>query len=174
MTSHDGNLEARLRAALSARALSVTADDLQPAVPPTAASGQRERRLPWRWPRLLTGVALASVVGVAGVAAVAWLPGEERPSPAPNPPAATVPSQSPSPAPSPEPTVPASPDSSPTVPASPDSSRSRVPGPTAGRDGVPKGNPANPGTSPATPTRVPPTPVPASTDAVVSPPPTFG
>ena len=171
MTSHDGNLEARLRGALSARAQSVTAADLQPAVPPTVASAQRSRRLPWRWPRLLTGAALASVVGGAAVAAAAWLPGEERPAPAPNPPAATVPSQSVSPAP-PSPSLPP-------VPASPDSSESLVPTSpepeaTAGRDAVPKGNPVNPGRSPAAPTRTPPSPVPTSPDAVPSPPPAFG
>ena len=110
------NLEARLRAALSARALAVTADDLQPAVPPTAATGRRPRRLGRPWAALVAGA--AAVALVAGVVAVRR-PGDEGTTPAPNPPAATVPSQ----------------------PASPSPAVSPEPGPARGSDGAPKGMP---------------------------------
>ena len=159
MTAHEGDLEARLRGALSARALSVTADDLRPGVPPTAASGRRLPRLPWRWPRLLAGAALA---GVAAVAAVAWLPGEEREAPAPNPPAATVPAS-----PSPSPSSPSSVSES-AEPASPE------PQTTVGRDGVPKGIPTTPSGSPATPTSTSRATVPPRRGVDPSPPASFG
>ncbi|MGA5300582.1 hypothetical protein ACPCHT_11670 [Nucisporomicrobium flavum] len=155
------NLEARLRAALSARALSVSADDLQPAVPPTLATVPKPRRLAWPWAGALAGgVAVALVAGFVA----ARLPGDDGTGPAPNPPAATVPSQQSSSSPSSSPE--ASPGISPGV--------SPEPGPARGSDGLPKGRPeASPGSARSHP------PVPVSPGApepstAPSPPAAFG
>ncbi|MEV4708304.1 hypothetical protein [Actinoplanes sp. NPDC049316] len=162
------NLEARLRAALSARALSVTADDLQPAVPPTATTVRPPRRLAWPWIGLLAGGATLALI--AGVVAVRT-PGEDGTAPAPNPPAATVPSQPASPAPSQPPSP------SPSQPGTPLPSRSTEvsPEPALGSDGLPKGMPETSKGSarPRPPVRVSPG-LRTEPSSAPSPPPSFG
>ncbi|PRY29965.1 hypothetical protein [Pseudosporangium ferrugineum] len=91
--------EARLRAALAARARQVTADELQPAVPPTATGRPGRLARSWRlagWRGLVAGLAL--VLAAVGVGLV--LPGRDGPRRTPDAPAVTVPSESPGPSPS--------------------------------------------------------------------------
>jgi hypothetical protein len=101
-----GGVEDRLRAALAARAGQITAADLAPSVPPTAALARRWRlRLLWR-PLLAGAGVLAVIVVVLVVGPLRVAP----PGRGPVAPAATVPSESPMP------TMPAEPEPEP-VPA---------------------------------------------------------
>ncbi|MEV6599569.1 hypothetical protein AB0M36_22340 [Actinoplanes sp. NPDC051346] len=102
-------LEGRLRAALDARARSVTAEDLAPAVPPTAMALRRRFPAGWRLGAAAVGAAAAlALVGLAVFPA-------EHDSPVPSPPGApgaVYPSGSPGssdPSPWPEPSLPSSP-----------------------------------------------------------------
>ncbi|MCA2216693.1 hypothetical protein [Jidongwangia harbinensis] len=82
------DVEDRLRRALRARAGQITADRLQPAVPPTATAVPRS----WRrwWVPLVVAAALAAVF-------FAVRPDGTLPRPVPNPPAVPVPSEPPAP-----------------------------------------------------------------------------
>jgi hypothetical protein len=97
-------VEERLRDALSARAGQITADRLQPALPPTVA-GARRRRMAWLAP-LLAGT--AAVVLLFAIVLLGHRPAGEMPATVPSPAVSISPAPSlPGPAGRPAPPAPA-------------------------------------------------------------------
>jgi len=88
-------VEDRLRDALSARAGQITADRLQPALPPTVA-GARRTRFAWLAP-LLAGTAAVALLFT--VMLLGHRPAGEAPATVPSPAVSTAPSLPPTPGP---------------------------------------------------------------------------